>query len=355
MPTISNKILNRFFDGYDIIDIITYGNGHINNTYLVTTNLGKFILQQVNSKVFNIDNLVHNYDYLTGSISKQGSSGRLFPEFITDKFGLYHFIDSDGTAWRLNKFIENNSSYSISPSTIITEGAGRAMGKFQLFLATLNCHKFKDTIPDFHNPLRRLNEFELVLNKVESTIKTTAKNEIKLALKNKSIATKISDLLKNNLLPDRVTHNDTKLENILFDNTSSHVYVIDLDTVMKGTVLFDFGDMVRSITSLAKEDEQDLHKVSFNMDHFEALCKGYFLELKSILTLIEKQHVMLGTLSIIYEQSLRFLTDYLSGNIYYKVDYPTHNLIRCRTQFKLLEDIILNKERAEEIIQKHLY
>lgn len=355
MPTISKNILNRFFSDCEITDVNNYGNGHINNTYLVTTDVGKYILQQVNSKVFNIKNLVQNYDYLIETTSNQGLSGKLFPESIADKSGLFHFIDSDGTAWRLNTFIENSSSHAISPGTMITKNAGRAMGKFQLFLTTLNVHKFKDTIPDFHNPLRRLNEFESLLNKADIFTKETAVNEIMFAQKNKSIALKMSDLLKSNVLPDRITHNDTKLENILFDNSNNYCYVIDLDTVMKGSILFDFGDMVRSITSLAKEDETDLQKVSFSLEHFEALCKGYLHELKVILTPVEKQNILLGTLSIIYEQSLRFLTDHLSGNIYYKVDYPTHNLIRCRTQFKLLEEIINNQEKADEIIQKYTY
>ena len=350
MPIISNKILNRFFKEGEIIDIEEYGNGHINNTYLVSTNENKFILQQVNNKVFNIDNLVHNYSYLIETASKQDLSGKLFPRFIVDMSGIIHFIDTDGTAWRLNEFIENSSSYAISPDTIITKKAGRAMGKFQLFLSKLNADEFKDTIPDFHNPLRRLKEFEDTLIVADPILQETAKPEVTFATKNKRIALKMSDILKSNQLPVRVTHNDTKLDNILFDNTNDHVYVIDLDTTMKGSLLFDFGDMVRSITSLAKEDEKDLSKISFRLDHFEAICNGYLTELKSIITPAEKDNILLGALSIIYVQGLRFLTDYLSGNKYYKVDYPNHNLIRSRTQFHLLKDIIINKEKADAII-----
>ena len=350
MTIISNKILNKFFNESEIIDIAKYGNGHINNTFLVSTNDSKFILQQVNSKVFNIDNIVHNYSYLIETASKQGLSGKLFPNFINNMSGMIHFIDSDGTAWRLNEFIENSSSYAISPGTVITEKAGKAMGKFQLFLSKLSIDEFKDTIPDFHNPLRRLIEFEDALIVADPILQETAKPDIAFAEENKGIALKMSDILKSNQLPARVTHNDTKLDNILFDNTKDHTYVIDLDTVMKGSILFDFGDMVRSITSLAKEDEKDLTKISFRLDHFEAICKGYLTELKSIITSAEKDNLLLGALSIIYVQGLRFLTDYLSGNKYYKVDYPNHNLIRSRTQFRLLKDIIIDKEKAEIII-----
>ncbi len=354
MIEVSTKILNRFFNEGEIIDIVEYGNGHINNTYLVSTNNSKFILQQVNSKVFNTENLVNNYSYLIKSASGQGFSGKLFPKFIPDRSGIIHFFDSDGTAWRLNEFIKNSSSYAISPDIIITEKAGRSMGKFQLFLSKLKADKFKDTIPDFHNPLRRLNEFEDALIVADPVLQKTAEQEIAFAIKNKDIALQMSDILRNNQLPVRVTHNDTKLDNILFDNDNDHAYVIDLDTVMKGSILFDFGDMVRSITSLAKEDEKDLTKISFNIDHFEALCQGYLPELKTLITPSEKENLLLGALSIIYVQSLRFLTDYLSGNIYYKVGYKTHNLDRSRTQFKLMEEILKSNSKATDIIESVL-
>jgi len=349
---INNKILNIFFNDCIIIDIEKYGNGHINNTYLVSTTIGKFIIQQVNNKVFNIKNLVHNYEYLTKSASKYGVSGKLFPKSVTGSFNSTHYIDNDGTAWRLNEYIENSLAYAIPPNTEITEKAGKAMGKFQLFLTKLDANKFKDTIPDFHNPLRRIEEFEKTLIIADKTFRKTAESEINVALSNKNIALKMSDLLKSNQLPVRITHNDTKLDNILFDHNNNHTYIIDLDTVMKGSILFDFGDMVRTITSVSKEDEIDLTKISFRLDHFEALSRGYLNEIKSIITQTEKDNILTGVLSIIYVQGIRFLTDYLSGNIYYKTNYSTHNLIRSRAQFKLLEEILLNRDEAERIIQR---
>ncbi len=351
MSLINDKILNVFFKECTVIDIEKYGNGHINNTYLISTTIGKFIIQQVNSKVFNIKNLVHNYEYLIKSASKYGVSGKLFPKSVTGSLNSTHYIDIDGTAWRLNEYIENSLAYAIPPNTEITEKAGKAMGKFQLFLSKLDADKFEDTIPDFHNPLRRLGEFKKALQIADKTLSKTAESEIKIALNNKDIALKMSDLLKSNKLPVRITHNDTKLDNILFDKQINNVYVIDLDTVMKGSILFDFGDMVRTITSVSKEDEKDLTKISFRLDHFEALCIGYLNEIKSIITQTEKDNILAGTLSIIYVQGLRFLTDYLSGSNYYKTNYATHNLIRSRTQFKLLEEILLNREKAESIIQ----
>ncbi|HJN05492.1 MAG TPA: aminoglycoside phosphotransferase family protein [Bacteroidales bacterium] len=347
---ISSKILYRFFPDCEITDVVKYGDGHINNTYLISTNKRKFILQQVNRNVFNINNLVHNYINLIRALSEQGALGKFFPIFIPDNSGSIHYVDTAGSAWRANEFIEDYSTYEISPSTSITENAGKAMGKFQLFLTKLNSKDFKDTIPDFHNPLRRLNEFQYALKNADVDLKKVAENEINFALDNKSIAKEMSYLLKSTLLPERITHNDTKLENFLFSTTSHNTYVIDLDTVMSGSLLFDFGDMVRSITSIAKEDEKDLSKVTFRMDHFEALCRGYLGELKNIITTTEKEQLLSGALCIIYIQGLRFLTDYISGNKYYKVAYPTHNLIRCRTQFKLLEDILMYSDELTDKI-----
>ena len=351
---ISNNITNIFFSDCTVTDIVEYGNGHINNTFLISTSKGRYILQQVNNKVFNIPNLVDNYEYLIKTACKQEVSGKLFPQFININHDSTHYIDIDGTAWRLNEFIENSSAYAISPNIKITEEAGRAMGKFQLFLTKLNADIFKDTIPDFHNPLQRLNEFEEALKITSKNNRKTADNEIKFALNNRNIALNISSLLESNTLPVRITHNDTKLDNLLFDTLNNHVYVIDLDTVMKGSILFDFGDMVRSITSLAKEDEKDLNKIYFHLDHFEALSRGYFSEIKSIITPTEKYNILAGSLSIIYVQGLRFLTDYLTDNKYYKINYASHNLVRARTQFKLLEAILMNKEKAENIIQASL-
>lgn len=351
---ISPKILTNFFSDTEIYDIAEYGDGHINNTYLVTTSIAKYILQQVNNKVFNINNLISNYDYLINVTSKLNLADKLFPEFIKDKNGLIHFTDSDESVWRVNEFIDNSLTYSISPNTSITERAGNVMGKFQLFLSTLKPQEFKDTIPDFHNPLKRLNEFECTLKHSDKVIKQSANSEIGFVLENKSIAEKMADVLTSNILPVRVTHNDTKLDNFLFSNISNKTYVIDLDTIMKGSLLFDFGDMVRSITTSAREDEKDLVKVAFRIDHFEALCRGFFQPLKTILSPAEEENLLLGVHSIIFIQGIRFLTDYISGNKYYKYDYPTHNLIRCRTQFKLLEEILIKNSRLEDMINSEL-
>jgi N-acetylhexosamine 1-kinase len=351
---IGKEILNRFFSDFEIIDITSYGNGFINDTYLVSTDKKKFILQKVNSKIFNINNLAHNYKHLITAISEHQALGKFFPIFLPDNTGSIHYIDANNYAWRVSEFCENYSTYQISPDTSITERAATAMGEFQLFLTKLNPQDFEDTIPDFHDPKRRMNEFEVALKNANHELKGATETEINFAIENQHIAKEMSEILKHNLLPKRITHNDTKLENFLFDKTTNNTYVIDLDTIMLGSLLFDFGDMVRSITSLAKEDESDISKVMFSMEHFEALCRGYLTPLKTVITQFENDKLLLGTLSIIYIQGIRFLSDYISGSTYYKANYPTHNLIRCRTQFKLLEEILDKHNEIEDKIKSEL-
>ena len=354
MVTIEKHILNNYFNINEIISIVSYGNGHINDTYLVTTRTEKFILQKVNGNVFIINNLIHNYDYIESSFEKNQARNQLFPKFKKNNDRVIHSFDSLGNAWRVVYFIEDCPYYPISPNIEVSEIAGMTMGRFQLFLEEQDPDLFKDTISNFHNPKHRISEFYRVLQSAENEVKQVASKDISFAIENSNIADHMSSLLDSNTLPIRVTHNDTKLDNILFDIKNNQNYVIDLDTVMKGSILFDFGDMVRSITSLANEDEKDLSNVNFNIDHFRALCNGYFSEVKKIITKPEADNILAGIKCIIYIQGIRFLTDYLAGNTYYKVDYSTHNLVRCRTQFRLLMDILDNSKEVSEIINRSL-
>ncbi len=350
MIFVNNDILKSFFGDQRVSEIIEFGNGHINETYLLSLGSEKYILQKVNGNIFNTKNLIHNYTILNEYSSTITSGYKHFPDMLLNKNGDVHTLDLDGNAWRVTEFIDNCPNYSISPGLSITEKAGSTMGKFQCFLSKLDPHTFKDTISGFHNPKRRVADFDRAILGCEKSIMDSARDEIKIALNHKDIAENIEKLLVSNVLPNRITHNDTKLENILFDLNNNHTYVIDLDTVMKGSILFDFGDMVRSITSLAKEDEQDIDEVSFSIDHFNALSKGYFGEIKGIITKHESDNILDGLLCVIYIQGIRFLTDYLDGNNYYKTKYGNHNLIRCRTQFKLLTDIINSKIEVKKVI-----
>jgi thiamine kinase-like enzyme len=225
------------------------------------------------------------------------------------------------------------------------------MGEFQLFLNTLPVENFGETIKGFHNTPGRLETFLKTVKEAPATRKKQAAAEIRFAEENQDIAHELKKLLERKTLPKRVTHNDTKLDNILFTADGS-VLIIDLDTIMPGSVIYDYGDMVRTFTSPAKEDEPDASKVQLRRAHFEALTKGYLEPRKDVLTEVEKESLLLGAEAIIYEQALRFLNDFLQGDIYYKTAYPGHNLVRTRTQIKLLQEILEKEKEFDTIIKQ---
>ncbi len=345
-----DTIFYYFINDEKIISIDEYGKGHINDTYLVVTEHNKYILQSVNSEVFDTPNLVSNYAQLISYTGQKRIEGKFFPIFVPDKSGNYHLTDSLNKVWRVCAFIDDSITYSISPSIEVSKMAGTTMGRFQAMLNKMKPESFKDTIVDFHNPERRLVEFYDVLKNSNNAFKIEAEKEIEFALNNIDIANTVSQLLLSGNLPVRITHNDPKLENIIFSKDTQKGYTIDLDTVMQGAIMFDFGDMARSTTSMAVEDEKDLTLVNFNIDHFTALCEGYFNEIKGNLTSLEKENILPGILSIVYIQGIRFLTDFLQESKYYKISYADHNLVRTRTQFKLLRDILDNESKVKEII-----
>jgi Ser/Thr protein kinase RdoA (MazF antagonist) len=330
-----------------------FGDGHINDTFLVKSPQGSFILQRVNPNVFHTPTLVRNLDVLFNALRQyeKNTGQKLTPALFKNKEDRYHTLDEEGAAWRLMEFFPGCQTYTLSPGTDISYRAARAMGAFQLFLNTLPAQAFGETIPNFHNTHGRLETFRETLKSAPAHLKEEAKEEIAFCLDNQNIASEIKALLDSGEIPVRVTHNDTKLENILF-TSDGQALIIDLDTIMPGTVLFDYGDMVRSFTSPAKEDEPDLSKVTFRTDHFEALTRGYLEPLKDVLTQTEKSHLLLGAKAIIYEQTLRFLNDFLQGDVYYKTAYPGHNLVRTRTQIKLLQEILEKGNTCEAIMKR---
>lgn len=347
---ISTKPLSSFFALEAILKLEAYGSGHINDTYRVETTEGDFILQKVNKEVFDTVALVHNYELLNKALEQyyEKTNIRLTPKMLTTATGAYHFVDQDGCAWRKVAFLPGSKSYDITTDPEISFAAAAAYGKFQLFLNTLDAKSFQDTIPQFHHPENRMKQFETAKKNASAETLANAETEIAQVEKYNPIVQEITQLLSSGKLPRRLSHYDTKLNNVIF--YTGRPYVIDLDTVMQGTVLFDFGDMVRTFTSPAAEDEPNIDKTIFRMEHFEALTKGYFGVLKNELSALEKENLLLGVKAILYEQVLRFLSDFLNGNVYYKVAYPEHNLIRSRTQLKLLEILMENESRLINIL-----
>ncbi len=349
-----DRMTGLLFPAEKVSEVKPWGTGHINDTYLVNTANGKFILQRVNPSVFDTGALVHNYELLNRSAEdyQKMQYVKLTPRMLPTSAGSYHLLDENGAAWRKVEFLPGSKSFDITTDTRVSEAAAAAYGRFQLFLNTLDVSQFRETIPAFHHPLKRLQQFEKALEKAEPYLIEKAEAEIQAVEQFKPIVSEIESLLNSGKLPRRLSHYDTKLNNVIFHRGKP--FVIDLDTVMPGTVLFDFGDMVRTFTSPAAEDEPDIERTVFRTSHFEALSKGYFGQLKNELSEIEKQNLLPGVKAIIFEQALRFLTDFLNGNIYYKTDYPDHNLVRCRTQLKLLTGILNKEQSLLNILQKIL-
>lgn len=273
---------------------------------------------------------------------------KITPGFYKTLDQKYHYVDENQAAWRLVEFIPDALSYDIAPSPAVSYQAANAVAKFQLFLNSLDPLCFQDTISNFHNLPARLNAFKAVCDNGDPQLLTKAQNEIKLIREFEFINDESIELVQS--LPIRLTHNDTKLNNIIFDGTNW--LVIDLDTVMKGFVMWDFGDMIRTFTSPAAEDEKDLDQVLFRLDHFEAIAKAYLGVLQKSLTQPEKESLLGGVYYILYEQSLRFLTDFLQDNKYYKVSYPDHNLVRAKTQLKLLNSTLQKKSALKEMLHR---
>ncbi len=341
-------VLEQYNETKSVLNFKPFGDGHINDTFLVETKNSRYILQRVNKNVFRTEALVHNYNIFLNFLNsyEQDKNIKITPAILKNQSGQYHIIDKEGFAWRLAEFIPGTSSYQISPDTKISFKAAEAMGKFQQFLNTLPPGQFEFTIINYHNPASRLNAFKEAVKTAPNDLLEKAQKEIEFSLAHQNIVDEYDAVLP--ALIQRITHNDTKLDNMLF--YGDKVLVIDLDTVMPSTVLFDYGDMVRTFTSPAAEDEKDETKTIFRTNHFEALTKGYLRGLNGNIEPVEKNNLLLGARAIIYEQTLRFLTDYLLGNPYYKVKYAHHNLVRTKTQIKLLAAIEQNKNKLQEFI-----
>jgi len=332
------KIIKDYSGIGDFIDAKPFGSGHINDTYLVITTNDKYILQRINHNIFkNIkeqnNNIITALDHFYSKCRYENKCR--FKELtliLCDDGNSFHY-DENGDYWRLMNYIKNSVSFDVAEESNIALEAAKAYGYFQKGLLDLNPDNFFPVIKDFHNLDMRLKTFIDVVAHNPANRNQFVLEEIKFVKNHKYISSFLKQLLKNNIIPIRVTHNDTKINNVLLDkNSKKGIAVIDLDTIMPGTVLFDFGDMVRTFTSPVEEDEIDLNKVVLRLNIFEALAKGYLSELKNHLTQNEINNLVFGGKVMTFMIGIRFLTDYLEGDIYYKTSRKNHNLDRCRTQ-----------------------
>ena len=342
----------------DFVSAEPYGSGHINDTYCVVFNQAglpmRYIFQRINHNIFKnpvalMENVQRVTAHLATKIDGQPDATRRVLTLIPARDGRGWCVDAEGNHWRVYLFIEKARTYDAVESAEQAFKAAQAFGQFQGLLADLPAPRLHDTIPDFHHTPKRFAALEAAINADAAGRVKLARPEIEFALAHKSIT---SVLLDANL-PERVTHNDTKFNNVMLDDaTGEGICVIDLDTVMPGLALYDFGDMVRTTTSPAKEDERDLSKVTMQFPMFEALVRGYLSTAGSFLTKAEKQFLPFSGKLITFEIGIRFLTDFLAGDVYFKVYRDGHNLDRCRTQFKLVESIEQQEARMSKLVEE---
>jgi hypothetical protein len=322
-----------------------YGSGHINDTYCAVFDQAgtpvRYIIQRINHHIFKdppalMENIRRVTAHLAAKAAGTMDCSRRVLTLVPTRAGDSCHRDEQDNHWRAYLFIEQARTYDAVESTRQAYQAARAFGCFQHLLADLPAPRLHDTIPDFHHTPQRFAALERALAADAVKRVALAQPEIEFALRHKDLC----HVLLDAGLPERVTHNDTKFNNVMLDDaTGEGICVIDLDTVMPGLALYDFGDMVRTTTSPAQEDERDLSMVTMQFPMFEALARGYLSAAADFLTPAEKLMLPFSGMLITFEIGIRFLTDFLAGDTYFKVHRDGHNLDRCRTQFKLLESI----------------
>jgi Ser/Thr protein kinase RdoA (MazF antagonist) len=348
----------------EVVAASPYGSGHINDTYKVDMKPGhgpaRYVLQRINHHVFRQpDELMANVErvcaHAYAKLKQAGTpdADRRTLRLLPTQSGRAWHIDAAGNRWRCYHFIEGATGHDVVRSPAQAQAAAQAFGAFQALLADLPGERLRETIPDFHHTPARFARFQSALAKDNHGRAAAAGPEIAFALARAHEVSVVVDALRAGRLPERVTHNDTKLNNVLLDDvTQEGVCVIDLDTVMPGSVLYDFGDLVRTSTSPAAEDEPDLSKVRLQLPMFEALVRGYLSSARGFLTPGEKELLPFAGKLITFEIGLRFLTDWLEGDTYFKIKRPTHNLDRLRTQFKLVESIEAQLPAMQAIVDR---
>ena len=331
----------------EITMIKPYGEGLINNTLLVTTTKRRYILQKINTNVFKkpielMDNICAVTEYLQ-------ARGVDTLEVVHTKAGD-SFLSGE-VCYRLYVFIEDTVTYQKVPNVETFYNCGKAFGEFQNQLSNFDASVLTETIPFFHDTSKRFEAFKAALEADVCNRAKECKAEIDFILSHASTFSKAVDALKDGSLPLRVTHNDTKINNILMDGkTNVGKAIIDLDTVMPGAMMYDFGDSIRSGANTAAEDEPDLDKVHFDFTMFKAYAEGFCSAVKDSITQKEKELLAFGAYLMTAECGMRFLTDYLSGDTYFKIKYPTHNLVRTRSQLRLASEIEENLDRMNEVV-----
>ncbi len=359
------EVINHFDFTGTLLKVEPYGSGHINDTYLLEYKIKHrgivpIILQRMNTNIFKqpielMENILNVTDFLREKIIENGGNPeRETLTVILNKLGKPYYLDSEGYYWRAYHFITGATGYDEVKTDEDFYQSALAFGKFQSLLADYPADTLHETIADFHNTKVR---FEVFKNAVKENVVGRVKDvqaEIDFVLQREDVANILTDMQASGELPLRVTHNDTKLNNVLIDDkTHQGICVIDLDTVMPGLAINDFGDSIRFGASTGAEDEKDLSKIECSMHLFEVYTKGFIEGCNGKLTSAEINALPIGAKVMTFECGMRFLTDYLQGDTYFKTKYSTHNLDRCRTQFKLVADMEKKWNIMNDIVAKY--
>ena len=356
------RIIENFDIKGDIFNIDVINSGIINNTYVISVNdngkIVKYLLQKINTRAFKEPfKLMKNIENVTKYIKNNDKDSKEVINVIKTKDNSPLYVDEDLFShkeyYRIYNYIDDTISYDVSKNNMVVFNTGKAFGHFGKVLRDYPIDMLEDTIENFHNTKRRYENF-IESCRLDPVSRCNAtKKEIDEIVKRRDVCSSITGLLDMNMIPYRVTHNDTKVNNVLMDpKTGEPVAVIDLDTVMKGSGLYDYGDGVRSAASTASEDETDLSKVSINMELFKAYTDGYLSEMAPYLSELEVNNMANSIRVITLELAIRFLDDYLNKDTYFKTNYESHNLDRARNQLKLVKDIESKMPIMEEYIKK---
>jgi hypothetical protein len=339
-----------------------YGSGHIHDTFRIETiekDKDDYILQRLNNKIFkNIPELQHNIERVTVHLRNKltrvprSDIKRECLSLIPSRDGKSWIVDEDGNYWRMYIFISNHRSYNLVDSAVKAFEGGKAIGRFQAMLTDMPGAPLHETIPWFHNIEKRLQTFHLKVSENPAGRAASVSKEIDQVLYRQQEMKCILELGKDGKIPLRITHNDTKFNNILLDENDKALCVIDLDTVMQGYVHYDFGDAIRTAANTATEDEEDLSKINLDIDLFKAYSEGFLSETGETLNNVEKEYLAFAPRLITYTIAVRFLTDFIDGDNYFKIHHKLHNLQRARAQLRLVMSMEEQYGEMRKIIEK---
>lgn len=355
-----NSILENFSMEGKAASVEVYGSGHINDTFFIRNSFSRYpdyLLQRINHHVFKdvpslMKNIVQVSMHLKNKslLNAHSNPDKNVITLIKTKQNLCFFKDDGGNYWRMYIFLKNTRSYDLVTTERQAMEGGMAFGRFQSLLSDMDASLLSETIPDFHNIEKRLLAFEKAIEDDTFHRVKGVLQEINFVQNRQKDMCTIQSWGDAGKLTKRITHNDTKFNNILFDQNDKAQCIIDLDTVMPGYVAFDFGDAIRTIINTMPEDEQDLDKIDLNISLFKSFTNGYLKEAGDFLTITEIESLMPGVLLLPYMQGVRFLTDYLQGDTYFKTGFDTHNLQRVRAQFQLLRKLEASYDVLKKII-----